>query len=234
MLTQALGQDDPYRALRTFYNAEVLRLAPQLRAQIAEAPDPLSMALRLAISGNLIDFAARHTFSLRMLKEKLMTVEALAIDDSALLFEALADANHLLYLGDNCGEIVLDKLFIESLKGRFPQLHVAFGVRGRPIVNDVTRMDASQVRMEDVAEVISNGDGALGTVLDHTSPAFRRVFAEADVVICKGQGNYESLMTCGKPNLFFLFMAKCEIVASPLGVPVLSIVCLRAKDVQDG
>lgn len=234
MLTQELGQDDPYRALRTFCNAEVLRLAPQLRAQIAEAPDPLSVALRLAISGNLIDFAARHTFSLQMLRERLKTVETLAIDDSALLFEALADAKRLLYLGDNCGEIVLDKLFIESLKERFPRLHAAFGVRGRPIVNDVTLMDASQVQMEDAAEVLSNGDGALGTVLGHTSSAFRRAFEAADVVICKGQGNYESLMNCGKPNLFFLFMAKCEVVAAPLGVPVLSIVCLRANDVRDG
>lgn len=233
MLTQALGEEDPYRELRAFYNEEVLRLTPQLRAQIAEAPAPLSLALRLAISGNLIDFAARHTFSLQMLKERLKTVDTLSIDDSAPLFEALTDAKRLLYLGDNCGEIVLDRLFIETLKDRFPQLRVTFGVRGRPIVNDATLMDARQVRMEEVASVLSSGDGALGTVLCHTSPAFRRAFEEADVVICKGQGNYESLMACGRPNLFFLFMAKCEIVAFPLGVPVLSIVCLRAKGPQD-
>ena len=96
-------------------------------------------------------------------------------------------------------------------------------------MNDVTADDASEVGMEEAAEVISNGDGSLGTVLPKTSPHFQEIFSAADVVICKRQGNYEGLQDCGKENLFFLFMAKCDLVAEPLGVKRMSVVCMKKE-----
>lgn len=231
ILAEATGCDDPYGELKAYYNSELLHALPELEALVEAAADPFDTALKLAISGNLIDFAAKHTFALEELYEKLRAVSqnALAIDDSAALRQSLAAARSLLYLGDNCGEIALDKLFIRRLRLLYPQLQVTFGVRGRPAVNDVTLQDAAAVKMEEVATVLSNGDTSLGTVVECTSPAFQAAFADADVIISKGQGNYESLLGNEKAELYFLFMAKCEIVAEPLGVPLKSIVCLKNR-----
>ena len=109
----------------------------------------------------------------------------LAVDNSGQLFEDLKDAKSVLYIGDNCGEIVLDKLFIEEIRKQYPDLSVTYGVRGEPIVNDVTILDVRMTGMERVAEVIENGSGALGTVLSDTSLQFRNVFEKADVIISK-------------------------------------------------
>ena len=138
----------------------------------------------------------KHKFDLNTLMDKLHKIKSdnLAVDDSRKLFDDISEAHTLLYLGDNCGEIVLDKIFIEELKAHYNNLKVYYGVRGQAIVNDVTIDDASDVNMSESAEVISNGDISLGTVIEKTSSEFQKVFNDADVVICKGQGNYEGLI----------------------------------------
>ena len=231
IITKHLQDTDPYREIRSSYNAELLGMAPAVRSMIQEAGDSFDAALKLAITANLIDFAASHSFDQKMVLEKLGCAreQTLAVDESPKLKEALGGARTLLYLGDNCGEIVIDKLFLEELRREFPQLTMYFGVRGTPIVNDVTFEDALQVGMSEVARVISNGDGCLGTVLHRTSAEFQEAFKEADVIIAKGQGNYESLSETAHKNLFFLFMAKCEAVAQAAGVKNMSIICQRGS-----
>ena len=171
----------------------------------------------------------KHKFDLNTLMDKLHKIKSdnLAVDDSRKLFDDISEAHTLLYLGDNCGEIVLDKIFIEELKAHYNNLKVYYGARGQAIVNDVTIDDASDVNMSESAEVISNGDISLGTVIEKTSSEFQKVFNDADVVICKGQGNYEGLINCSRDNVYFLFMAKCNIVADPLGIDTMSIVALK-------
>ena len=139
----------------------------------------------------------------------------------------LEKTRKLLYLGDNCGEIVLDKLFIEMIRKRYPNLTVLYGVRGRPVVNDVTLEDARMVGMERVARIIENGSGALGTVLNETSPEFQEIFKTADLVISKGQGNFESLSECRDQQIYYLLMIKCERVSRALKGPVNGLVCMR-------
>lgn len=232
-----LKTDNPYQEIKKYYNQLLLSLEDKILLSIEESKTPLMIALKLVITGNLIDFAAKHTFNEERLLEMIEQVEdtILTIDDSKLLFASLQEAKTLLYLGDNCGEIVLDKYFIMLLKQQHPTLEVYYGVRGKPIVNDVTLEDASQVHMEEVATVVSNGDGALGTVLKNTSPVFQEIFTKADMVICKGQGNYEGLLGNDKENLYFMFMAKCELVAKPLGIDTMSIVCMKnRKDLSWG
>ncbi|WP_041139493.1 damage-control phosphatase ARMT1 family protein [Beduini massiliensis] len=230
-VTQILGNKDPYEKVKQYYNTFMMSMSETIRQEILNSNDPFLVALKIAITGNLIDFAAKHTFNEETVQEILRNAEKtqLAIDDSAELKRQLGAAKTLLYLGDNCGEIVLDKLFIEWLKTQYPDLTFYYGVRGKPIVNDVTLKDAADVHMEEVATVISNGDGALGTVLKRTSPEFQKIFDQADLVLCKGQGNYEGLLGNPKENLFFMFMAKCELVAQPLGVQRLGIVCLKNR-----
>lgn len=227
IITGEIGNLDPYREVKENYNHQVNSAYKEIKSIIDKSGHKLSTALKIAIAGNLIDFAAKHSFNIDVLFKKLNKIEEeyLARDDSDELFKSLKDANSILYLGDNCGEVALDKLLIEYIKAEFPDLKVFFGVRGRPIVNDVTIEDAKMVEMDSVAEIVGNGDSSLGTVLTNVSDEFRKVYEEADVVIAKGQGNFESLMDRIEKKIFFLFMAKCEVVAEILDVPVMSIVC---------
>lgn len=229
LIAEVTGDRDPYREVKRYYDLEVQRLAPDIRRIIENGGDRLGTALKIAICGNLIDFAADRAFDIAELTAMLSRLGELAIDDSTELFRAAGRAKTLLYLGDNCGEIALDKLLLAELKRANPDLKLYYGVRGKPIVNDVTVGDAALINMDEVAEVISNGDGSLGTVLKRTSPAFKALFESADLVICKGQGNYESLLGEDKAELYFLFMAKCAVVADPLGVAPMSIVCMKNK-----
>lgn len=229
IITSHVKDKNPYREIKCFYNTELNNITAKIRTLIEQSHDKFDTALKIAITANLIDFAANHTFDEAMLLRKIATAneQQLSIDDSKALYERLKTAGTLLYLGDNCGEIVLDKIFIEYIKVTYPNIKVYFGVRGEHIVNDVTLDDADMVRMQEVAEVISNGDGSLGTVIERTTPAFRDVFYQADVIIAKGQGNFESLSEIDRGNIFFLFMAKCDAVAGLLNIPKLSIVCAK-------
>ena len=193
---QILGNEDPYEKIKQYYNGFMMSMSETIRQEILSAKDPFQAALKIAITGNLIDFAAKHTFDENTIKELLKDAKKtqLAVDDSNELKKQLNTAHTMLYLGDNCGEIVLDKLFIELLKKQYPALKVYYGVRGKPIVNDVTLKDASEVAMEEAATLISNGDGSLGTVLERTSLEFQSVFNQADLILSKGQGNYEGLL----------------------------------------
>ena len=222
---------DPYKDVKQRFNAALLQVEPELDARITASADHFRTALKMAIAGNLIDFAARNPFTLGDLEQKLSVIETtkLAVDHGDSLRERLSSANTMLYLGDNCGEIVLDKLFLRQIHRLWPTLRLVFVVRGQPVINDVTTADALQVGMEEVAEVVSNGDGSLGTVMARVSPAFRTLFDEADVLIAKGQGNFESLRGSGKPGLFHLFMAKCSIVTKQLGVENHAILCAESN-----
>lgn len=231
VIRDVLGTDNPYQEIKSYYNRLVLSMSDSIDKLICESSDRMVCGLKLAIAGNLIDFAAKHEFDENSLKEMIGNISTtkLAIDHSAQLFDVLKDGHTLLYLGDNCGEIVLDKHFILLLKEYYPNLQVFYGVRGKPIVNDVTAEDAREVCMEEAATVISSGDGSLGTVLHRTSREFQEIFRTADVVVCKGQGNYEGLADCRRDNIFFMFTAKCGLVAAPLGVDKMSIVCMKKR-----
>lgn len=197
----------------------------ELRLSVKRSEDPLCGALRLAAAGNQIDFAGSREVRFVMEEVYHHMNGTLAVDDSGQLFEDLKDAKSLLYIGDNCGEIVLDQLFIEEIRKQYPDLSVTYGVRGEPIVNDVTILDARMTGMERVAEVIENGSGALGTVLSDTSLQFRNVFEKADVIISKEQGNFESLSECTDKNIYHLMMVKCERIAGILKALVGELIC---------
>lgn len=222
---------DPYAQIKTQSNKEAEKMIPATREKIERADDPLTIALKYSIAGNLIDYGLKEPVPL---EEQNAQIDAIAhtpfsIDDSALLRQTLRKSKTLLYLGDNAGEIVFDKLLIETIRSMFPQLSIAFVVKGSPVLNDVTYREAREVGMQDVARILDNGDSSPGTVLPRTSEAFRQEFMAADVVLSKGQGNFESLGESGKENLFFLFTAKCDSVCEEAGVPKFSIVCMKNR-----
>jgi len=221
--------DNPYRKIKEYYNRELLDMEEKLKEIINNSSDNFNATLKLAITGNIIDFGTEYQITKKFVLEKLNEVhkKQLKIDDSIEMYKKLKKADNLLYIGDNCGEIVTDKIFIEYLKSIFPNLKITYGVRGRPIINDVTLEDAKMVKMEEVAEILDNGDGAPGTVMEDVKKEFKNLFYKSDIVIAKGQGNYETLNNIDKEDVYMLFMAKCDVIAKKIGVEPMSLICMK-------
>lgn len=213
LLKQYSNNPDPYQKEKKQSNDLVIGMYPELKDIIFQSGNYFDTALRLSIAGNIIDFGINNTFDLHSTIDKVLNSE-FAIDDSLQLKQSLSEAKTVLYLADNCGEMVFDKLFIETIM--HPNL--IYAVRGEPVINDVTLEDAKYVGMELVADVISNGYDAPSTLLDHCSSEFLEVFNRADVIISKGQGNLEGLLGNTTKDIYFLLMVKCEVIADVLGV----------------
>jgi len=207
------NNSDPYIEEKKQSNDLVLGMYPALKKLLLESENPYETALRLAIAGNIIDFAIGNQHNLEATINKVLKSD-FAINHSFELKEALSTAKTVLYLGDNSGEIVLDKLFIETIM--HPNL--TYVVRGGPVINDATLEDALYVGMDSVADVISNGYDAPSTILEKCSEEFQQLFLKADVIISKGQGNLEGLLNKTKKGIFFLLMVKCDVIADALKV----------------
>ncbi|MBN2333216.1 MAG: DUF89 family protein [Deltaproteobacteria bacterium] len=218
IIARETGVADPYRELKYQSNREALLALPALMQQINHAPDRLRSAAALAINGNLIDFGVRHDGFQAAKELSCQQSNTFARDDFSLFQKQLAATSTLLYIGDNAGEIVADKIFITIMKELHPHLKIVFAVRESPIINDVTLDDARQVGMSEVARVISSGSHAPALLLEEMNSEMADWFAAASLVIAKGQGNYESLNHCDR-SLFFLLQCKCQVVAEDLGVP---------------
>jgi len=215
-LRQLTGVDDPYRAVKDRFNRMAMDMLPELSTRVRQAAEPLGTALRLAIAGNVIDLGVNGGLT----EDEIRQAVADAMEESFLLDldgfrKAVQAANDILYLADNAGEIVFDRLLIEQL----PTERVTVAVRGGPILNDATMIDAETVGLCDLVEVIDNGSDASGTILADCSESFRERFTTADLIIAKGQGNFETLSD-EAANIYFLFKAKCPVIADHVGLPV--------------
>jgi len=197
----------------------MLKLEGDFYALVESAVNPLDIALKLAAAGNIIDFGPGYDLSrdnvLKTIKESMEKDYSQEVFVS--LASALKDADKLLYLGDNAGEIVFDKIFIRTIKECYPHLQIDFATRGEPIMNDVTEEDAYMVGIDTYANIINNGTDIPGTILEHCSDSFVNVFNEADVIISKGQGNFESLYGNGYNNLYYIFLCKCDLFMDRFG-----------------
>ena len=207
------GIADPYSQEKRTSNAIAKKLYDHWKPKVKQANNSLQLALRLAIAGNIMDYGAHQEFDLEQTILEVIDAK-LAIDHSERLFDALKKAHKVLYLCDNAGEIFMDKLFIETLNHK----NVTAAVRGFPVLNDATIDDAQQAGIHDVAKLIDNGSDAPSTILSDCSIEFQKAFEEADLIISKGQGNLEGLLPKEDPRIFFLLMAKCDVIANLLGV----------------
>lgn len=216
LLQKKTGIPDPYRRLKQQYNELALSWYDGLKERLRLATDPLAGAVRLAIAGNIIDFGVKAELSPEVVANAVEECREAPLDPLLLeeFRQAVRAADSILYLGDNCGEIVFDRILIEEL----PREKVVFAVRGAPILNDITREDAAEVGISGLVRVIDNGTDAPGTPLASCSAAFLEEYRRADLVIAKGQGNYETLLE--RPEeIFFLFRVKCPLVAELSDLP---------------
>lgn len=222
-IRQLLGKD-PFKDIKSEYNQISLRMYPSLKAAVANSPDPLWTSVRLAIAGNVIDFGIFTSVDVEGTVSRALNGR-LAVDDYISLRDAVSDTEEILYLADNAGEIVFDRILIETLMQLGKKINVV--VKGSPVINDATMTDAEESGLTGICEVIDNGSEAVGTILEWTSPFFQDMFKNARLIVSKGQGNFETL-TGTKKNIFFLFQSKCDVVSKELGLPTGSMLLRKS------
>ena len=226
------GKPFSFDELKKGYNAMMLEKENEIRGKIGKAQDPLALALRFAQIGNFIDFGAMDSVDDGKLMEFLEQAETLPLSEDTYekFTENLKTAKKLVYMTDNCGEVVLDKLLLETIAGIAPHVEKTIIVRGEPVLNDATMEDALQVGIEACGKVIPNGTNIAGTYIPWLSAEAKQAMEEADLLISKGQGNFESLHGCGL-NIYYLFLCKCQWFMERFGLPQYSGVFINEFDV---
>lgn len=226
------GEAVDYRSLKHKYNRLMLAQEDELEKKVRESEDALYTCIKYVCAGNYIDFGAlddvREDVLTRILKKA--ADETISEQTYEKFQRDLCAANRLVYITDNCGEIVLDKLFIRLLKERYPNLSLTVLLRGREVINDATLEDATEVGLDRVARCIGNGSGVPGTVFRELSDEAKELLRGADVVISKGQGNFESLYASGW-NPYYLFLCKCELFVRRFGLPQYASVFAKEEDI---
>jgi len=213
IVSDLTGNKDPFKAIKEESNKFALSLCPGLEIKLTNSKDKIFSAIKLAIAGNTIDYGAPNSFNIKEEMENCLK-KNFAIFDYPEFLQALNNAKSILYIGDNAGEAVFDRILIEQLGKK-----VVYAVRDKPIINDALISDAYACGINKVAEVISSGSDAPGTIPNLCSPEFLKIYNSSSLIISKGQGNFETLSEEKKP-IFFLFKAKCSVIAKEVGCKV--------------
>lgn len=228
LVGERTGIPDPYAPIRHETNQHALSLYPFFKGLVEESDTPIKTAVKLAIIGNSIDFGVPHNHLADLRKEALKLLhKPLVIDHTAELFHRLERAESLLLLADNSGEIVLDRLLLETIQATYPRVHATVVVREVPIINDVTHKDVEEAQFPPNIRVVSSGNRTPGVILAKASGNFLEIYEKGDIILSKGQGNYEGLSDEADERVFFLFRAKCAIIARHVGVEEGSMIVKR-------
>ena len=231
--TELFGTPEGFSEIKSYFNGQMQKKVPGIREKIGSAKDALRLAVGYAMLGNFIDFGAMDSVDEEKLQSMIDNAENMEFDLVELdnLKSDLCAARRLVYLTDNCGEIVFDKLLIETLLMLYPALQIDVIVRGAPVLNDATMEDALQVGLQELVRVTDNGTAVAGTCLHAISAEAKRCIDDADVMLAKGQGNFETLRYCRK-NIYYIFMCKCAMFAKRFGVERFSPMLLNDLRMQ--
>ncbi|MGD9874206.1 MAG: DUF89 domain-containing protein [Kiritimatiellia bacterium] len=223
LIRRELGSKDPYRDLKARMNQTAEGLLPRLRELLSGHADRRETAVKLAIAGNMLDAGAKTQIGPDELPGHMEDILGTPLSgEPERLFEAAEKARCILYLADNAGEIYFDRLLIEEL----PAEKITLFVRGAPVINDATLEDADRAGLPEILPVFGNGSDAPGTIVEDCDDKFKEWFDCADLIVAKGQGNYETLSDTGK-HIFFLFTVKCPVIAKQIGEPVGSMMIVE-------
>ena len=217
---EMFGITDLYTDIKRHFNGVMLSYEEPVRQKLLAAEDPLKLAIQYAMVGNYIDFGAMKDVDETYLTELFDSAAGREVNEERYqdLKRDLEQGGKLVYLTDNCGEIVMDKLLIQTLQRLYPELDITVIVRGSEILNDATMDDARQVGLTGIVRVMGNGNNVAGTYAPELSPEAAAEIASADVLLAKGQGNYETMMGCGL-NVYYVFLCKCDMFANLFAVP---------------
>lgn len=217
---EMFGVSEDFSDIKVYFNNMMLEKVPELQSTLDNAEDALKLAIQYAITGNYIDFGSMYHVDESILQKYMDNAKNIEVNECeyTALQADIAKAKSIVYLTDNCGEVVLDKLLMAEIAKRNPNVKITVIVRGADVLNDATVADAAQVKLEEVAEVISNGSDIAGTFIDEISDEARKFLQNADVILAKGQANFETMQQCGL-NVYYIFMCKCEMFAKRFGVP---------------
>lgn len=221
------GNFDPYAQLKNMYNHLALEFYPKLKSIVKESKDPLLVAAKIAIAGNVIDFGPKVSIDLEREVECIVYSE-LAINDISKLKDSLGKSSRLLYLSDNAGETVFDRILVEELLKY--DVKVVYVVKDAPIINDATFHDAEVAGITSLTKVISTGTDSIGVVFKECSSEFLREFQDSNLIISKGQANYESLSDVKNKEIFFLLKIKCPVIAEHINAKTGSLVIMKSKE----
>ena len=219
-----LLQSDPFQEIKSEYNQIALALYPFLKKMVQESSDPLWTASRLAVAGNVIDFGIFTSVDIEGTVKRAIH-SPFAVDEYQAFRDALSDTEEVLYLLDNAGEIVFDRILIETMVSHGKRVLAV--VKGSPVLNDCTKADAIEAGLVEVCEIIDNGSDAVGTIIEWTSGDFQRKYAQMQFIISKGQGNFETVSD-PKKTIMYLFQSKCEVVSRELGLSPGSMILKRS------
>jgi len=213
------GKSDPYVKIKEESNSLALGVYARLKKKVVRSRDRLLTAVELAIAGNIIDYGVKNTLNVGEELKRILDKEDKAIrKENRSIFNyksfrsALKRSKTILYLADNAGEVVFDRILIEKIKETYKDKNIIYAVKEKPVINDALREDAVFAGIGKKATIVSSGVDTPGTVLSLCSKEFLKIFKRADMIISKGQGNFEALSDC-KRSIFFLFMAKCQVIA---------------------
>ena len=232
LVKEMTGEKDPYKKIKAESNQLALGIYDHLKRKVRHSQDSLLTAVELAIAGNIIDYGVKNSFDIHGELEKILHYENQNIKKADRDFfhypqfeKRLQAAQTILYIADNAGETVFDRILIEEIHHIHKNKKIIYAVKERPIINDALFEDAKTSGIDGIADIISSGLDAPGTILSQCPPGFSEVFSKADMVISKGQGNFEALSE-EKGPIFFLFMAKCHVVAMDLGCQLRDVILL--------
>jgi len=215
---------DLFKEIKKISTERALEFIPYLKEKIESSNNKFLAATKAAVAGNVIDLASQIQFDLTQEVEKVFDMP-FGLDDTKEFYNRFKSAKKVLYIGDNAGEHIFDKLYIEILKELFPDIRVTYLTRGVPIINDITFSEAIESGLDEVAEVVDSGVNTPGFVKENVNEKTLSLYENADLIIAKGMGNYETMEGLKDRAIFFLLKVKCEVVAEALGQNVGDIVC---------
>ncbi len=207
-------EDDPYKTLKKDQNDMILKRADFFEDKINNSDDPLYKAGTYALAGNIIDYGGVQTFDLDLDDFDRIKID---INDFEKFRKKLHDSKQILYIADNAGEAVFDKFFIKQIKKIFKNIDIYYAVKSKPAINDITKRDAEYIGIGEFTTIIESGMGMAGTIIHKTTEEFRNLYNTSDIVISKGQGNFETLET-EEREILFIFKVKCKIVSEFSGI----------------
>lgn len=234
ILNSEFDLGDIYYEIKKEYNKLLIFMEEEILRCIYSSDDRLLTALKYAMTGNFIDFGAMDKVDINELKKLIKNAPEQTIDVKAYqnFIEELGNAKKIVYIADNAGEIVFDKIFIKQIKEMYQDIIIDVIVRGKPVHNDATIIDAQEVGLCNIVNVIGNGTDIPGTQLNQINQESKEIIDNAHLIIAKGQGNFETLFGCNK-NIYYIFLCKCDLFTRRFNIEKFKGIFVNERNVKD-